>query len=107
MGQFQLEVITGDGRVCPEKPSGEEDLLEGAHGFDPLGRESFACTGEEAETTLILAVQVHAVESLTVLGDQVRTVLCEVFLKASAACGSFATCDLRAVLTCAPYLRFT
>ena len=107
MGQFQLKVIAGDGRVCPEQPSGKEDLLEWAHRLDPLRREPFARAREQAETALVLAVQVHAFEPMAMLGDQVRAVLREFFLKASAACGSLATCDLRAALTCAPYLRFT
>lgn len=107
MGQLQFEVIPGDGRVCPEEPSGQEDLLEGAHRLDPEGCEALACAGEESEAALILAVQVHAAIPLAALSDQLRAVLREVFLKTSAAFGSLATCDFRAVLTCAPYLRFT
>ena len=99
MGQFQMKVMARDGRVGPEKPSGLEDLLKGAYRLDPLRGESFARAGEESEAALILRVQVHRSEPLAALGDQVSTVLGEVFLKASAANGSFKTCDLRAVLT--------
>lgn len=102
-----METVPGDGRVGTEEPGGEEDLLEGTHGFDTLGGEALACAGKEAEAALIPAEQVHRAELLAAFGDQIRTVLCEVFLNAAAAWGSLATCDLRAVFTCAPHLRFT
>ena len=100
--QLQLEVVPGDGRECPEKPSGLEDLLKGADRFDPFGGNPLACTCEEAEAALIPAVQVHAGAAGGGQGDQFRTALLEVFLKAATASGSFFTCDLRATLHWAP-----
>lgn len=102
MWQFQLEVVPGDGRECPEKPSGLEDLLESADRFDPFGGDPLACPCEKAEAALVLTVQVHAGTARWSQGDQFRTALFEVFLKATTASGSFFTCDLRATLHRAP-----
>ena len=49
-----------------------------------------------------LAIQVHVGAAPWGQGDQFRTALLEVFLKAATASGSFFTCDLRATLHWAP-----
>ena len=75
-----MEVITRDGGVCPEEPSGLEYLLEGTYRLDPLGRDPLTSAGEETEAALVLAIQVHTGTARWRVCDQLGTKSLEVFL---------------------------
>lgn len=84
-----------------------KNLLKGTDGLDTFQSKPLSIPGKQAEPTFVLAIKVYAFVVALALGDDFLTGLIEVFLKASTACESFFTWNLRATFIFALNFRTT
>jgi len=107
IGHHKFEMVSVHWGIGPEEVGVAEHLLEGAHGLGALCRKAFSHMGEQPETALVLAVEVHLCVPAALGGYQFSTVVGEVFLKSATFPKSFFTWPFLAIFTDAPKWRLT